>query len=62
MRAPPRPAGLTNSFGPDLRPLGDDAAILFEGTELREVVSQRDGACAYRVGVDGEEPLEARLL
>jgi peptidase E len=40
----------------------DDAALLFEGTELREVVSQREGARAYRVTVEGEEPLEARLL
>lgn len=40
----------------------DDAAFLFEGTELREVVSQRDGARGYRVTADGEEPLEARLL
>lgn len=94
--------GLTDSFGPTLRPLGDglgflpgsfcphfdgepfrrpvylkavrdgavppgyaaddDAALLFEGTELREVVSQRDGARAYRVTAGGEEPLEARLL
>lgn len=94
--------GLTDSFGPALRPLGDglgflpgsfcphfdgepfrrpaylkavrdgalppgyaaddDAALLFEGTELREVVSQRDGARAYRVTAGGEEPLEARLL
>lgn len=40
----------------------DDAALLFEGTELREVVSRREGARGYRVGVDGETPLEARLL
>lgn len=40
----------------------DDAALHFEGTELREVVSQRQGARAYRVTVDGEEPLEARQL
>jgi dipeptidase E len=40
----------------------DDAALLFEGTELREVVSQREGARAYRVTAGGEEPLEARLL
>jgi dipeptidase E len=40
----------------------DDAAFLFEGTELREVVSQRDGAGGYRVTPDGEEPLEARRL
>ncbi len=40
----------------------DDAAFHFEGTELREVVSQRDGARGYRVTADGEEPLEPRLL
>jgi peptidase E len=94
--------GLTDSFGPQLAPLGDglgllrgsfcphydgeprrrplytrlvaegalapgyaaddDAALLFEGTELREVVSQREGARGYRVTAAGEEPLEARLL
>ena len=27
----------------------DDAAFHFEGTELREVVSQREGARGYRV-------------
>ena len=40
----------------------DDAAFHFEGTELREVVSQREGARGYRVTPDGEEPLEPRLL
>ncbi len=40
----------------------DDAAFHFEGTELREVVTQRDGARGYRVTAEGEEPLEARLL
>jgi dipeptidase E len=40
----------------------DDAAFHFEGTELREVVSQREGARGYRVTPTGEEPLEARLL
>ena len=40
----------------------DDAAFHFVGTELREVVSQRDGARGYRVTPDGEEPLEPRLL
>jgi dipeptidase E len=94
--------GLTDSFGPEFRPLrdglgflagsfcphfdgepyrrpvylkavrdgtvppglaaDDDAALLFEGTELREVVSQRDGATAYRITADGAEPLEARQL
>jgi dipeptidase E len=40
----------------------DDCGLLFEGTELREIVAQRAGARAYRVTPDGEEPLEARLL
>ncbi|MEO5792577.1 MAG: peptidase E [Gaiellaceae bacterium] len=40
----------------------DDVAFHFEGTELREAVSQRDGARGYRVTTDGEERLEARLL
>jgi dipeptidase E len=40
----------------------DDAAFHFEGTELREVVSQREGARGYRVTAEGEEPLEVRLL
>ncbi len=94
--------GLTDSFGPQLRALGDglgflpgsfcphydgeperrptyrrlvrdsvlasgyaaddDAALHFEATELREIVSQRAGARAYRVARETEEPLEARLL
>ena len=40
----------------------DDAAFVFEGAELREVISQREGARGYRVAVGGEEPLEARPL
>ncbi len=40
----------------------DDCALLFEGTELREVVAQREGASAYRVTPEREEPLEARQL
>ena len=40
----------------------DDTAFVFEGTTLKEVVSQREGALGYRVTADGEEPLEARLL
>ena len=38
----------------------DDAAFHFVGTELREVVSQREGAGGYRVDRDGERPLDAR--
>jgi peptidase E len=40
----------------------DAAAVLYEGTELVEVVARESGARAYRVGPDGEEPLEARLI
>jgi peptidase E len=40
----------------------DDAAFHFEGTELREVVSQREGARGYRVTPEGEEPIEVRCL
>ena len=40
----------------------DDAAFHFEGTGLREVVSQRDGARGYRVTPEGEEPLATRVL
>jgi len=40
----------------------DDAALVFAGTELREVVAQREGARGYRVSAAGEEPLPARLL
>ena len=94
--------GVTDSFGPTLRQLGDglgllpgsfcphydseserrptftrlvrdgvlppgyaaddDAALLFAGTELREVVAQRAGARGYRVTPAGEDPIEARLL
>jgi peptidase E len=40
----------------------DDVGLHFVGRELREVVSSRDGATAYRVTRDGEERLDARLL
>jgi len=40
----------------------DDCGLIFEGTELSEVVTQRAEARAYRVTATGEEPLEARLL
>ena len=40
----------------------DFAAVLYDGTELAEVVTLRAGARAYRVNAAGEEPLEARLL
>ncbi|HEX5800264.1 MAG TPA: peptidase E [Gaiellaceae bacterium] len=40
----------------------DDAALVFAGTELREVVAQREGAHGYRVSAAGEERLPARVL
>jgi dipeptidase E len=40
----------------------DGVALRYEGTELAEVVTVRDGARAYRVEPGAETPLEARLL
>lgn len=52
-----RDGALDSGFAAD-----DDAGFHFEGTELREVISQREGARGYRVTPEGEEPLEPRLL
>jgi peptidase E len=40
----------------------DDVGVHFVGTELREVVTSRAGATAYRVTSSGEQPLEACVL
>jgi dipeptidase E len=40
----------------------DDVALHYVGDELREVVTSRAGATAYRVEPDRETPLEARLV
>jgi hypothetical protein len=40
----------------------DDVGVHFVGTELREAVTSRESATAYRVTPEGEERLEARLL
>jgi peptidase E len=40
----------------------DHAAAVFRGTALEEVVTAREGAGAYRVGPEGDEPIAARLL
>jgi dipeptidase E len=40
----------------------DDVALHYVGEELREVVTSRPGATAYRVDAEGETPLEARLV
>jgi dipeptidase E len=42
--------------------LDDAAGAHYVGTELREVVTSQPDARGYRVGPDGEQPLEARLL
>lgn len=52
---------VANGFPPGYA-ADDDAALVFEGGELREVVAQREGARGWRVSRDAEEPLEARLL
>jgi peptidase E len=40
----------------------DEAAALFEGTELAEIVVFREGARAFRVTPEGEKPLPTRLV
>ena len=40
----------------------DCVALRFDGTELAETVTSRAGSRAYRVGPEGEEPIDARLL
>ena len=42
--------------------LDDAAGAHYVGTELREVVSSQEGAGGYRIGPDGEGPLETRVL
>jgi dipeptidase E len=42
--------------------LDDRAGAHYVGAELHEVVSSQAGAGAYRVGPDGEEPLDTRRL
>jgi dipeptidase E len=92
--------GVTDSFGPELGPMGclgflpgsacphydseeqrrpvytrlvaegltpgvaadDDVALHYVGTELREAVTSREGAAAYRIEADGERVLATRLL
>jgi dipeptidase E len=49
--------GLTAGIAAD-----DDVALHYVGTELREAVTSREGAAAYRVEARGERALETRLL
>ena len=44
----------------DRKDLG--GALCYAGTELKEVVTSREGAAAYRVGPEGESRVEPRLL
>jgi peptidase E len=50
-------AGFPSGYAAD-----DGAALHFVGTELRDVLSVREGATAYRVEPGSETPLEARAL
>jgi dipeptidase E len=58
----PRYAELLRDGLPPGLAIDDDVGVRFAGTELTEVVTAREGATAYRVSADGEEPLAARLL
>jgi dipeptidase E len=61
-RRRPRYAELVREGFPPGIAIDDDVGVRYDGTELVEVVSGRDGANAYHVGPDGEEPLNARLI
>jgi dipeptidase E len=52
---------VADGFAPGIA-ADDDVGVHFTGTELREVVTSREGAAAYRVTAAGEERLAARLL
>ena len=58
----PRYAELVRGGFPPGIALDDDVAARFDEQELAEVVTTRAGATAYRVGREGDEPLEVRLL
>jgi len=61
-RRRPRYRSLVDGGFPAGYAADDDAAFHFEGTELREVVSARTGACGYRVEPGSETPIAPRLL
>jgi peptidase E len=52
---------VANGFPPGIA-ADDVVGLHYVGTELREVVAAREDARAYRVGPDGETPLEPRIL
>ena len=61
-RRRPRYRELVDSGFPEGIAADDGVGLYYVGTELREVVTCRPGATAYRVTRDGEERLEAREL
>ena len=52
---------LAEGFPPGIA-IDDFAAVRFEGTELAEVVTAKEGSAAYRVGASGESVLAARFV
>jgi dipeptidase E len=52
---------VANGFAPGIA-ADDDVGVHYVGDELREVVTTREGATAYRVTLNGEQRLEARRL
>lgn len=52
---------VSEGFPPGLA-ADDCVALRFDGPDLAEVVSAREGARAYRVTPEGEEPIDARPL
>ena len=53
---------LTKNGFPAGLALDDAAGAHYIGTELHNVVASQPGSRGYRIGPDGEEPIEARLL
>jgi dipeptidase E len=58
----PRYAELVAAGFPPGLALDDDVAAVFDGTELADVLSSREGATAHRVSPAGEERLPATLV
>jgi peptidase E len=61
LRRPVYEGAVRGGFPPGIA-LDDAAGAHYVGTELREVVSSEADSGGYRVGPDGEEPLETRVL
>ena len=58
----PRYTALVRDGFPAGIAIDDLAAVRFDGTALTEVLTTREGAGAYVVSREGEEPLSARML